>query len=406
MLIESARAPRIGWITSASRSALERTLALLRRGAVTMSDPEGVESCFGHHGGLSASITVNHPRFYTEAVLAGTLGVAESYLREEWDCDDLPSLFRIFLQNRDVMDGMESGLARAGIAVARAVHSMRRNTIGGARRNIGDHYDLGNEFFQLFLDESMTYSCGIFETPESSLHDASIQKIDRLCRRLELSPEDHLLEIGTGWGALAVHAARHYGCRVTTTTISRQQYDWSRDLFAREGLDDRITLLFEDYRSLTGRYDKLVSVEMIEAVGRDFMPDYFGALNRLLRPGGLAALQAILLAEYRYEQYLRQPDFIQTYIFPGSHIPSLGSLCEAAARSSDFTLREYDDITPHYAETLRRWRRAFLARRADIRRMQFPERFIRMWDYYFSYCEAGFEERNCLDAQLVFVKAS
>ncbi len=395
----------MSWSGTAARAGLERALAGLREGSITIHDANGVVSRFGNGGGLAATITVRDPRFYVESTLGGSLGAAESYLRAEWDCDDLTALFRILLQNRDVMDGMESGLARAGLTVARGIHSLRRNTIDGSRRNIEEHYDLGNEFFQLFLDESMTYSSAVFEPPQATLYEASMEKIDRLCRRLELSPGDHLLEIGTGWGALATHAARKYGCRVTTTTISRQQYEWSRERIAREGLADRITLLFEDYRDLTGCFDKLVSVEMIEAVGADFMGAYFGALSNLVRPGGRVALQAILLADYRYKQYLRQPDFIQTYIFPGSHIPSLGSILNAAAENTDFTLLHYEDITPHYAETLRRWRRAFLGQRDAVRRMKYSERFIRMWDYYFCYCEAGFEERNCLDAQLMFVKA-
>lgn len=373
----------------------------LREGEITLVEA-GQPRRFGTGGGLRAQIDVHAPRFYRDVALGGALGAAESYLSGAWTCDDLTALFRIFLKNVDVMDGMESGLARIGAAMARRVLSLRRNTMEGSRRNIGDHYDLGNDFFRLMLDESMTYSAAFFERADSTLYDASMAKIDRMCRKLALSPRDHLIEVGTGWGSLAIHAAQRYGCRVTTTTISRQQYQVARERIDAAGLGDRITLLFEDYRNLKGAFDKLVSVEMIEAVGREFLGEYFRTCCRLLRPEGLMAIQAIVMAEHRYEQYLRTPDFIQRYVFPGSHIPAVSALMTATSRETDLTLLQLEDITAHYARTLREWRARFEQNLAAVRALGYPERFVRLWRYYLCYCEAGFEERNVMDVQMVF----
>jgi cyclopropane-fatty-acyl-phospholipid synthase len=381
------------------RGKLLERLAQLREGRVTIAEAGEVRS-FGS-GGMHATITVHSPRFYRDVALGGSIGAAEAFLDGSWSCDDLTALFRILLRNAAVMDRFESGLARVGAAAARRVLNLRRNTVAGSRRNIHEHYDLGNDFFRLFLDESMTYSAAIFERPESTLFEASMAKIDRLCRKLTLRPEDHLVEIGAGWGALAVHAAGRYGCRVTTTTISRQQFDIARERIARAGLADRITLLLEDYRNLKGAFSKLVSVEMIEAVGHEYLGEYFRTCARLLTPEGTMAIQAIVMAEHRYSQYLRTPDFIQRYVFPGSHIPAVSALMNATAQETDLTVLHLEDITPHYARTLREWRQRFLSRVDDVRALGYPDRFLRLWNYYFCYCEAGFEERNVMDIQLV-----
>lgn len=387
------------------RAKLLERLRNLREGRITLVE-RGEAQNFGPGGGgsgsaMHATIHVNSPRFYRDVALGGSIGAAESFLDGTWTTDDLTSLFRILLRNIAVVDQFETGLARIGAAAARRILNLRRNTVAGSERNIHAHYDLGNEFFRLFLDESLTYSAGIFEREDSTLHEASVAKIDRLCRKLELQPSDHLVEIGTGWGALAIHAAREYGCRVTTTTISRQQYDIAAERIREAGLEGRITLLYEDYRKLTGTFDKLVSVEMIEAVGHEFLGGYFQKCARLLKPEGMMAIQAIIMAEHRYAQYLRTPDFIQRYVFPGSHIPAMSALMSATAAGTDLTVMHLEDITPHYARTLRAWRSNFLNHLDGVRALGYPERFIRLWDYYFCYCEAGFEERNVLDVQLV-----
>lgn len=396
---------RIPWADRFLRTKLLEQLGRLRHGRLTLIEDGGAARTFGTGNGAHATLTVRDARFYRDVALGGSLGAAEAFLDGSWTCDDLTALFRIMLWNASVMDGFETGLARFGASVARGVLQRRRNTVEGSRRNIGDHYDLGNDFFRLFLDESLTYSAAWFERPETTLFEASMEKIDRLCRKLELGPDDHLVEIGTGWGSLAIHAASQYGCRVTTTTISRQQYDVARERIDAAGLADRVTLLLEDYRNLQGVYSKLVSVEMIEAVGHEYLPDYFRHCQRLLAPGGRLALQAILMAEHRYAQYLRTPDFIQRYVFPGSHIPALSAIMNATAQGTDFTMVHMEDLTPHYARTLREWRTRFIANLDAVRRLGYPERFIRLWDYYLCYCEAGFTECNVLDFQFVMTRA-
>ncbi len=382
------------------RAKLFDRLSALREGRITIVEGDQAVS-FGPGGDMHATLQVHSPHFYRAVALGGAIGAAESFLDASWTCDDLPSLFRILLRNRAVMDGFETGMARFGAAVARRILSLRRNTVEGSRLNIHEHYDLGNDFFRLFLDESMTYSAAIFEREDSTLLEASMTKIDRLCRKLDLQPGDRLVEIGTGWGSLAIHAARQYGCRVTTTTISRQQYDVARERVEAAGLGGRITLLLEDYRNLGGTFNKLVSVEMIEAVGYDYLSEYFRACHRLIEPEGVMAIQAIVMAEHRYAQYLRTPDFIQRYVFPGSHIPAMSALMSATARGTDLTVMHLEDITPHYARTLREWRSRFKKNIDAVRALGYPDRFLRLWDYYLCYCEAGFEERNVLDVQLV-----
>jgi cyclopropane-fatty-acyl-phospholipid synthase len=273
-------------------------------------------------------------------------------------------------------------------------HAFRRNTENGSRANIAAHYDLSNEFFELFLDDTMMYSCGVFERPEATLREASIAKIDRICRKLELSPRDHLLEIGTGWGGFAIHAAREYGCRVTTTTISRAQHDLAAKRIRDAGLEDRITLLFQDYRKLTGVYDKLVSIEMIEAVGHHYYDDYFRSCSALLAPGGRMCIQAITIADQLYESARRSVDFIQRYIFPGSCIPSVTALCSSMTRASELRLVGLDDIGPDYVKTLMKWRENLTRRADEARALGFDDQFLRLWDFYFCYCAGGFAERR------------
>jgi cyclopropane-fatty-acyl-phospholipid synthase len=283
-------------------------------------------------------------------------------------------------------------------------HWLNRNDKTGSRRNISAHYDLGNRFFELFLDETMAYSSGIFERAESSLLEASTAKFDAACSKLALKPGQHLLEIGTGWGGLAIHAARAYGCRVTTTTISREQYDLARERVARAGLENQITLLLEDYRDLRGEYDALVSIEMVEAVGHQYLDTYFLKCAGLLKPTGAMLLQAITIRDQFYDQARREVDFIKRFIFPGCFIPSVKAITDSLARATDLKLYHMEDIGPHYARTLRLWRERFLARRSDVRAQGYPESFVRMWEYYLSYCEGGFEERQLGDVQMLLTK--
>jgi len=350
--------------------------------------------------GPPALVRVHDPRFWSAAVRRGSIGAGEAYAKGWWTSPDPTAVVRLFVRNESVLSGIDGGLARLSKPLWRVFHALRRNTEHGSRANIRAHYDLSNEFFALFLDETMTYSCGVFEHEHASLREASVAKIDRLCRKLDLRPDDHLLEIGTGWGALAVHAAREYGCRVTTTTISRAQHELAAERIRAAGLEDRIDLRLEDYRRLEGRYDKLVSVEMIEAVGAEFYPEFFRRCGELLRPDGVMALQAITIVDQAFEQARRSVDFIQRHIFPGSCIPSVTALSSAATEASDLRLADLEDIGPHYARTLELWRENLLRRWDDALALGHSEEFLRLWEFYFCYCEGGFAERRISDVQM------
>lgn len=396
------RSPAFGLIDRAARTAVLAKLRALPQGTITITDGMSEESILGQQGSEPAAhLRVHRPRFYRRAATGGSLGAAASYLDGDWDCDDLTAFFRIFVRGEKETDRLDRGLSKLGAILGRAYHALRRNTKSGSRRNSADHYDLGNDLFQLFLDPTLSYSCAVFDRPDMTLEEASIAKLERVGSKLQLSPADHLLEIGTGWGGLAIHLARVYGCRITTTTISQQQYDLAKQRVATAGLGDRITLLLEDYRDLKGQYDKLVSIEMIEAVGHEFLPTYFGQCASLLKPGGRALIQAITMPDHRYDQYRRQTDFIQRYVFPGSCVPSMSAMSAAMEQSSDFALINREAIGPHYARTLRQWRTNFFERIDDVRALGYPERFIRLWNYYLCYCEAGFEERYIGTSQLL-----
>ena len=381
-------------------------LSHLRDGELTIVDGER-HSRYGERTGrcpLSVTVRVHDARFWGEIAFGGSIGAGEAYMEGYWSSDDITALVRILLQNREVLDGMETGFARLTAPLQKALHWLNRNTREGSRRNIAAHYDLGNDFFQLFLDSTMMYSSAVFEHPGMTLEQAQFARLERICRRLALSPKDHLLEIGTGWGGMAIHAARHYGCRVTTTTISRRQYELACERVAAAGLSDRVTLLLEDYRELDGQYDKLVSIEMIEAVGHQFYDTYFRQCARLLKEDGIMLLQAITIADQRYEQARRSVDFIQRHIFPGSTIPSVTAMLDAITRASDLRLTHLDDIGPHYATTLRTWWENFLRNIDAVRALGYPERFVRMWEFYLSYCEGGFTEHAIGDVHMLLTK--
>lgn len=397
---------REGFLERACRNALFARLEELKRAKLTIRDSQGSRT-FGTESEfdvLQATIEVKNAGFYRRVALSGSIGAAESYMEEDWTCEDLPSLLRIFVRNIGLTDRMEGGAARFAMALARLYHALRKNSLPGSRKNIRAHYDLGNDFFALFLDETLTYSAGIFPRPESSLREASIEKLDRICRKLDLRPGDQVMEIGTGWGSFAIHAAKHYGCRVFTTTLSREQYELARQRVARQGLSDRINLLLSDYRDLRGQYDKLVSIEMIEAVGHEYLDTFLAQCSRLLKPEGSMLIQAITFPDQRYSQYLRTVDFTRKYIFPGSCLVSLARLLHALGRSTDLRLFHLEDITDHYARTLREWRERFMNRLSQVRALGYPERFIRMWEFYLAFCEAGFAERYLGDVQVVLTK--
>jgi len=386
-----------------ARSAVTRRLAGLAEGVVELRDGNGAIS-LGQPADLRATVQVNDPRFYRHALFGGTLSVARSYIDGDWDCDDLAALFRIFARNRGVSSRLDQRLTALACLGHRLFHWWHANTRAGSRRNIAAHYDLGNEFFRLWLDETLAYSCGVFPTAGATLREASLEKFDRICRKLDLRPTDELLEIGAGWGGFAIYAAKHYGCHVTTTTISREQFSFARERIAEEGLSGQITLLQQDYRELRGKFDKLVSIEMIEAVGFQHFDTFFRQCSSLLRDDGRLVLQAIVMPERGYERYLRSVDFIQRYVFPGGCLPSLGAMLDSVARTTDLQMIATEDFSPHYAETLRRWRYRFHDRIADIRRLGYPTEFIRLWHYYLCYCEAAFEERCTGLLQLQFDK--
>jgi cyclopropane-fatty-acyl-phospholipid synthase len=362
----------------------------------------GEDAVFGETpSALRATIRVHDAALYSALLRRGSIGGAEAYVDGHWDADDLVAVIRILARNQQLLGGLERGL---GPRLARAAmlprHWARRNTQRGSRRNIAAHYDLGNEFFELFLDPTLTYSCGLFESESTSLEQASIAKYERACRWLGLSAKDHVLEIGTGWGGFALYAASRTGCRVTTTTISREQYALARERIAAAGLADRVDVRFQDYRGLTGQFDKLVSIEMIEAVGHAHLPEFFRTCNDRLRPGGTMFLQAITNPERSYEASVRNVDFVKRYIFPGGQLVSIGAICDAIARTGSLQPSRLEDVTPHYAETIRHWRMRMQQNRSRMVELGLDERFLRLWSFYLAYCEGGFRERAIGTIQL------
>lgn len=394
-----------GRINHLGQKLLMRQLSGISDGELVLID--GATHRFGkvsERCPLSVRVEVTHPAFYGDTAFGGTLGAAESYVAGDWNTDDLPGLIRLMVKNRKVMDGLDGGLARLASPLRQWLHWMNRNSHEGSRRNIAAHYDLGNDFFRLFLDESMMYSCALFEPADITLHEASLVKLDRICQLLDLKPSDRVIEIGTGWGGFAIHAARKYGCHVTTTTISDRQHTLARTRIAEAGLDDRITLLKEDYRQLEGRFDKLVSIEMIEAVGHQYFETFFRTCSDLLTEDGLMLIQAITINDREYQRARDEVDFIKRYIFPGSCIPAISPLLEAATRVTDLQLVYLRDIGRHYATTLRLWRERFMDRQREVLAQGYSESFIRLWEFYLAYCEGGYVEGALGDLHLLFRK--
>ena len=392
----------------AARRPVLRRLAAIEGGRIVLVEGDDRLPLGDDDSALGAELEVLEPRFWRRVLLGGGIGAAEAYAEGLWQSNDLTTLLRVLARNLESAGRLEAGVARLRALADRALHLLRRNSRLGSRRNIAAHYDLGNEFFATFLDPTMTYSSAVFPRPGASLEEASLHKLDLICRKLGLAPGMSVVEIGTGWGSFALHAAGTYGCRVVTTTISRRQEDLARERVRRAGLEDRVEIVRLDYRDLPAalgrQFDRLVSIEMIEAVGHRFLPRYMGVVSDLLRPDGLALVQAITINDQRYDDYRRSVDFIQRHIFPGALLPSLGRILEGLREATDLRLHGLEEITPHYARTLRLWRQRLLKAGDRLAELGLPRRFQRLWEYYFSYCEAGFRERSIGDYQLLFAK--
>lgn len=386
------------------RAAIHKKLEGLSEASLELVDE------FGHHeinagvSRLHASITVHSNRFYRMLAFGGALGAGESYINGDWDTPELINLFRILIRNRSVMENFESGFSIFQRGIEGLKYLQRRNTLLGSRKNIAAHYDLSNKMFELWLDDSLMYSCAFYEKPDDDLNKASINKMERICRKLQLKPTDEVMEIGTGWGGLAIYMAKNYGCNVTTTTVSKQQYEYVKSKLKALNLSHKVTVLKSDYRKLTGSFDKLVSVEMIEAVGANYLNDYIKTCSKLLKKNGLFLLQAITIQDQLYDGALKEIDFIKKFIFPGSFIPSVHAIINACKTSSDLKLLNLEDIGLHYARTLEHWRERFRRNKHEIHKLGFDENFFRMWDYYFCYCIGGFLERAISDAQIILAK--
>ena len=379
-------------------------LSLIQSGVIVIDD--GAISHFGNvKNGLQAKLTIHRSRFYRKLALGGDVGVAESYINGDWSCDCLYKLFQIILLNGRFLDEHAINKSFFGKLLKKLNLFKFGNSINQSKRNILAHYDLGNDFFSLFLDESMMYSCAVFTDETASLYQAQIHKIEKICQKLELSSEDRLCEIGSGWGSFAIYAAQHYGCHVTTTTISNEQYHYVNNRIRALNLEDKITLLNKDYRLLGGQFDKLVSIEMIEAVGHQHFPTYFDTCRRLLKPGGLFCLQAITIKNERFSDYINTVDFINTFIFPGGCLPSL-SVIEELNKKNGLAICHIDELGSHYVSTLQRWLDNFRLSIQTMKAMSFDTKFIRTWLYYFHYCIGGFIDGNVNVAQIVLKKES
>ena len=394
---------RAKWVANYAKNQIIKRLNGLQKGRLTLIDESEIHT-FGINNELEVTITVLDSRFYGEIAFGGSIGAGEAYMLGYWTTDNLTDVIRLMCINQSVMDTLEGGYQWLTKPIMKVLHWLNSNTTEGSRKNIAAHYDLGNNMFALFLDSTMMYSSAIFNEYTATLEAASEFKLQVICDKLALKPTDHVVEIGTGWGGFAIYAAKNYGCHVTTTTISKQQFEFAKQRVEEAGLSDQIMLLLEDYRHLTGTFDKLVSIEMIEAVGYKYYDTYFAKVGSLLKTNGMALIQAITIADQRYESAKGSVDFIQRYIFPGSCIPSNTVMLNSVTKKSDLRLFDLEDIGPHYATTLRLWRERFFANIESVRQLGYSEEFIKMWEFYLCYCEGGFSERALGDVHLLLVK--
>ena len=405
-LAEKIKTPtKATFLTSVFKNGLKKKLSHLNVGCISVVD--GVDKfSFGDTGSeLQVNVQVHSQEFYVMTGSGGAMGIAEAYILGYWTSDDVVMLMRIILKNRSILLSLNDGFAKILSPINKLIHRSRQNTLKGSKENILAHYDLSNDFYKLWLDPTMTYSCAYFKDTNTTLEDASIEKLDRMCRKLKLSEKDNILEVGTGWGSFSIHAAKNYGCSITTTTISDAQYEYAKARVLEEGLESKINVINKDYRKLDGQYDKIVSIEMIEAVGYEYISEYFRKLSSLLKPDGLMALQGITYNDQNFDTYKDSVDFIKKYIFPGSCLISISQIIDVIKNKTDLSMIDMEDITRHYAETLNRWRKNFMSVLPEVKEMGYSKAFINMWEFYFLYCEAGFLERNIGDVQMVFAKS-
>ncbi|NHN36095.1 class I SAM-dependent methyltransferase [Pseudomaricurvus alcaniphilus] len=402
---------RGNWLDNLARSLVLRSLKKLPAARLLIKEGDRVHQ-FGEQGGgedgssdgLCATIIVHQPSAYRDFAFGGSVGAGEAYMQGSWSSPSLLNVVRVFARNIDALNSMEVKWPFLQRCIDKFLHTFKANTLTGSRRNIAAHYDLSNEFFGLFLDPSMMYSAAIYPQPSASLEQASIFKLETLCQKLQLQAGDHLLEIGTGWGGLAIYAAKNYGCRVTTTTLSKEQFQYAEAQIRAQGLEDKITLLLKDYRELEGQYDKLVSVEMIEAVGHEYYQEYFRVCSERLKADGLMVIQAITVTDQRYATAKASVDFIKKYIFPGGSLPSVTVMANCLARKTDLTITHLQDIGIDYADTLRDWYQRFSGNLPQVKALGFDDTFCRMWEFYLLYCEGGFRERAISTVQMVMAK--
>ena len=405
-LADAVKTPKKStFLTSIFKSGLQKKFKNLKTGHISVNDGDETFTFGDSSSDEKVSVDIHSQEFYVMTGSGGALGIAEAYVAGYWSSDDVVKLFQIILRNRDILLSLEKGFAKLVKPINKMIHRGRQNTLKGSKENILAHYDLSNDFYKLWLDPSMTYSCAFFNNDSVTLEEASIEKLDRICRKLDLSEDDSVLEIGTGWGSFSIHAVKNYGCKVTTTTISDAQFDYARSRIEDEGLESKITLINKDYRDLDGKYDKIVSIEMIEAVGYEYIPDYFSKLSSLLKNNGLVALQGITYNDQNFEVYKNSVDFIKKYIFPGSCLISIAQIIDVIKKDTDLAMVDMEDITKHYAVTLNRWRKNFMDVIPKVKEMGYSQAFINMWEFYFLYCEAGFSERNIGDVQMIFAKS-
>jgi cyclopropane-fatty-acyl-phospholipid synthase len=391
-------------LSSAAKRLFLSTLEGLNSGSLELVLPDRTQRFGDASAELRARLVVDRERFFTRALTGGDTGIGEAYVDGDWSSPDLVSLMRLAVRNLAKLEEKNAFFSSLSRFADRVRQRLRKNTVEGSRRNIQAHYDLSNEFFRLFLDQNLVYSCAWYERPEDSLETAQIQKLDRICRKLDLQPRDRVLEIGTGWGAFALHVARNYGCQVTTTTISQQQYKYARERFDAADPHPRIELLLEDYRQLSGRFDKIVGIEMFEAVGFEHYDEFFRTCDRLLEPDGSMLLQTITMNEQKFPRYRKQSDWIQKYIFPGAQLASLRGILDSLARATRLSPFHAEDMGVHYARTLAAWRERFHDSIGEVKALGFDDRFVRMWDYYLAFCEGAFRERHISDFQLLLTK--
>jgi len=390
------------------RSCMNLVINLFNKietGSLTFYLPDGSTRHFGDKNSpLHAQMTIHDYRFFKDAVLGGDVGLGEAYMKGFWDTDDIPALFSVLIKNRQALANGNMTTAWLLRQKDRLMHALRANTLIGSRRNIGEHYDLSNDFFQTFLDPTMLYSCGLYRGESDTCEDAQRRKLQSIIDKARIESTDHVLEIGCGWGGFAMEAVKQTGCRVTGITVSEEQYQLAQERVLKAGLQDKITILFKDYRHVAGLFDKIVSIEMLEAVGHKYLGTFFTACDKLLKPAGRLVIQVITIPDQSYENYRRNTDWIQKYIFPGGHLPSVTALSQVVTRNTSLLMEQLEDIGTNYARTLKDWRESFTRNLSKINSLGFDEIFQRKWIYYLAMCEAGFRERAIGDIQVVFRK--